>query len=395
MARMTKSLMVFILAMFICSCGGGGGGDDGSGGNGDGGGSPTPGVSAGTSLSAEDATTTAAAISAAAGGVTQSFDNSTPAAMVTAEKALTNLKDTGSFSGTATGSGGGTCVLTGSGASELNTNPMTFSASGTMVCNSFVTTVSTSGGNAQVTLDGTIASSFSGTITQDYATLDISFTMTVSDLSVGIGSVSYTGVNGTYSLTISGANGLYVFAESGTLGNQSVSRTYTVDYTSYYTTRVSIYDNLDDDFFMYADPSRYLGTYTSVDPSTNTCPVNATAYITAMTRNMLYFDIRGMAESASGDIASLYDMYFYTGVAATFYCTFGVSSANIVGSTYDIFTMICYDNNTNAGLCSAGWSADSLYNMTNVAIKTFSNAGGKQEAIDNALEVMDEYNKVR
>ncbi len=393
---MKKLLAVFaVVTMSFVACGGGGGGggdsDDGSAAGGDASGSASE--DAGSSLSAENAEATTAALSVAAVGVTQAINSATPAAMTITKEALETLKDTGSFSGTAIGSGGGSCELTGSGASELESDPMTFSVSGTMVCDSYATTASTSSGEVDISLDGTISTSMSGSISQNYSSVEMSFTMNWSDLVVTVGDESFSAVAGDYTLSLTGDNGDFSLVETGTIGGQTVSRTYSYTYAPSYD-MVSFYDNFNDGNYLYVDTRNYLGAYTAVDPALNTCPVNTTAYINTMSSSSLYFNARGVDESASGELSSVADMYFYIGYADTFYCTFGVSSANIIDLTYDFFTSICYDN-SDVRLCSAGWSKLSRYDATDAPIKDVDAVDEKVvEALHNALDSLEECNEI-
>jgi hypothetical protein len=264
-----------------------------------------------------------------------------------------------------------------------------------MVCSSYITTVAAASGKVQVNLDGTISTSMSGSIKKDYSSVELSFTMNWSNMVAKVGSKTFSSVTGSYSLSIAGNYGVLTITENGTIGGQSVTRTrsYTVDYTPEFET-VSIYDNFDDDHFMYVDTNNYLGTYTAVDPALNTCPVNDTAEITGMTHTSLNFDVNGLASSAGGNLSSYFDFYFYTGYAPTNYCNFSVNSVNLTDRTVDMFVMLCY-NYSNVKLCDAGWYKDSSYDATHSLIKSLSSSSDVEGAVNKALENLEEYNEIR
>lgn len=391
---MKKILTVIFVLSLISACGGGSGGAPAAGGDAASGGATTN-TSAETPLTSDKAVTTSQAISSAAVGISQAIGGSAPSSKSLSQKSLGILKDTGSFTGVAAGSGGGNCTLTGSGASELSTNPMTFSVSGTMVCDSFATTITTASGDVQVTLSGSISTSMSGTIKQDYSVVEISYTMNWSNLVAKIGTETFNSITGNYSLSIVGKNGVLTLTESGTVGSQSVSQTrsFTVDYTPEFET-VSIYDNFVDDSYMYVDTTKYLGTYVSPNAASNTCPVNSTAYITAMTHTDINFDVNGFASSASGDLSKYYDFYMYYGYGKNDYCTFGVSSANLTSKTIDILTMVCYDYD-DVKVCDAGWTKDSAYDATYSLIKSLSTSSGEEAALKDAFKNLEAGNKAK
>lgn len=416
-------MAVIVFAVVICSCGGGSddGSDDGSnaGDSGDGSGSVSSGENTGATLTAESAATTSRAISMVAIDVTQELNDSSPAAMVAAEKALTELKDTGSFTRTVNGSVGGSCTLTGSGVSELDADPMTFSISGTLDCASYVTTVTTDSGNTQVTLNGTISSSMSGSIRQNYSSIETSFTMSWSNLSVNVGNESFSAVNGNYSISVIGSNGVLSVTESGTVGNQTVSQTYTrkfgtaasddnpgnaavfggdsyTDGGSSGAAKTPVYDYFSDSWVVYKNLSLYLGDYQkdeSVNP--DTCSNNFfssalsnSASVTGLTAYTLSFYSPAMSATFVYDADYPHfdgsDILEYWLIMANYVCAVSIGSLPYPSGYKDIIIMSCAGN---GHVCGVNYTRN---NTTTVKSLTKSNDNATDETIDEAIQEVTE-----
>lgn len=213
-----------VLAMFIVlvGCGGGGDGNEGAGGAGNGGGTAT-------TLSQADATATTKAVSSVAMAVMQQAVGSAPAAMRVSKDALDMLKDTGTLTMTLTGADGGTCTVNATGTSDTSSDPMTYEFTGSISCSDYAGTVLVDGTSKAVVLTGTISNSLSGSITQDYSTVNSTYTLSWQGASVTIDGVAYASVDGNYTLTISGQTGSLTFTESGQCGNQTIEATYTYE----------------------------------------------------------------------------------------------------------------------------------------------------------------------
>lgn len=212
-----KLMMVFVLALVaLPACGGGG----------DGGGAP---ATTGTTLAAADAQTTSKAVSGVALAVLQQVGGAAPAGMVISKDAMQSIKDSGTLTATVNGGDGGSCSVSVSGTSSPSSEPMTIDVSGSIACTDFAGTVTIDGVSQSVTLSGSITASLSGSIAQDYSTIDIAYNLSWSDLAVTLGGTAYTQVAGDYRLTIVGTLGALTFTEAGTVGNQTVSSTYTFE----------------------------------------------------------------------------------------------------------------------------------------------------------------------
>lgn len=214
---MKKILMLVLLLAVLPACGGGGDG-----------GSAAP-ATTGTTLAAADAQTTSKAVSTVALAVLQQVGGAAPAGMVISKDAMQSLKDSGSFTATVNGSDGGSCSVSVNGTSSPSTDPMTIDVTGSIACTDYAGSVTIDGAAQTVALSGSINASLSGSIAQDYSTIDVAYTLSWSDLAITIGGTAYAQVAGDYSLTIAGTLGALTFTETGTVGNQAVSSTYTFE----------------------------------------------------------------------------------------------------------------------------------------------------------------------
>ncbi len=225
-----RTIAMLALIALVAACGGGGGGTstppDAEGG--DSGGDETGGdTTANTTLSDTAASATSQAISIAALSTLSQVGGAAPAGQVVTKAALEALKQSGSLSTTVTGTNGGSCAVTASGSSSTTTDPMTLALSGTMQCDAYAETIALSGGDTSVILTGAISISFTGSMSQDFSSIEISSSMSWTDLAASIAGTTYSDVSGDYTLSISGGIGSLAFAESGTVGNCAVSNTYT------------------------------------------------------------------------------------------------------------------------------------------------------------------------
>lgn len=223
------SIALLIVSISLAACGGGGGSEDNNTAQGD------PPISpSGASYAATEAQTTSQAVSNASTRIMNTIFNSQvgDSVGVPSTNSLVEVKDSRSLTVYVYGNSSGSCSMDVLGTADLNSDPASFSLNGDIVCNQFKENLPDVG---LVTLDGTISLSFTGTVKHDGSNINLTSTVSLANLTVVIGSTTFTSVAGSYTLSITGSISSMTITESGTIGGQTVSRTYTYSYDSSYS----------------------------------------------------------------------------------------------------------------------------------------------------------------